>query len=67
VAWVHLAQSSNQGEALVNMVMNLQVPYKAGNFLTSSVNISLSRRTLFHVEASQLQSPNTCFSAKLNL
>jgi len=26
-------------QALVNTVINLQVPYKAGNFMTSSVTI----------------------------
>jgi hypothetical protein len=32
---IHLAQDRDQWCALVNMVMNLQVPQKAGNFLTS--------------------------------
>jgi hypothetical protein len=32
---IHLAQDSDQWQALFNMVMNLQVPYMAGNFLTS--------------------------------
>jgi len=31
-AWIHLAQDR---WALVNIIMNLQVPYKVGNFLTS--------------------------------
>jgi hypothetical protein len=31
VDWMHLTQ----WRALVNTVMNLQVPYKAGNFSTS--------------------------------
>jgi hypothetical protein len=34
VDWMHLAQERDQWWALVNMVMNLQVPYKAENFLT---------------------------------
>jgi hypothetical protein len=34
--------------ALVNAVMNLRVPYNAGNFLTSLEPVSLSRRTLVH-------------------
>jgi hypothetical protein len=35
VDWIHVAQDKNQWWALVNMVMNLQVPLKVGNFLTS--------------------------------
>jgi hypothetical protein len=30
------------------VVMNLQVPYNAGNFLTSWKLVSFSRRTLLH-------------------
>jgi hypothetical protein len=33
--WIHLAQDRDRWWALVNMVMNLQVPYNTGNFLTS--------------------------------
>jgi hypothetical protein len=33
---------------LVNAVMNLRVPYNAGNFLTSFKPVSFSRRTLLH-------------------
>jgi hypothetical protein len=35
VDWIHLAQDMDQWRVLVNTVMNLQVPYKAENFLTS--------------------------------
>jgi hypothetical protein len=35
VDWIHLAQGKDQWQALVNMVMNLQVPWKMGNFLIS--------------------------------
>ena len=33
--WIDLAQDRGRWQALVNAVMNLQVPYNAENFLTS--------------------------------
>jgi len=48
VDWVHLAQDRDQWRSLVNTVMNLQVTYKAGNFLTIWVAVIFSRRTLLH-------------------
>ena len=33
--WIDLAQDMDRWWALVNGVMNLRVPYNAGNFLTS--------------------------------
>jgi len=35
VDWIHLAHSRVQWQAVVNMVKNLHILYKAGNFLTS--------------------------------
>jgi hypothetical protein len=35
VDWMYLAQERDQWQSLVNMVMNLQVPQKVENFLTS--------------------------------
>jgi hypothetical protein len=35
VDWIHLTQDKHQWRTLVNTVMSLRVPEKAGNFLTS--------------------------------
>jgi len=35
VDWIHLTQDKDQWLAVVNTVMNIRVPEKAGNFLTS--------------------------------
>jgi len=35
VDWIHLAQDRNEWWDLVNMVLNLRVPYNSGEFLSS--------------------------------
>jgi hypothetical protein len=46
VDWIHLDQEGVHWWAVVNTVMNLWVPWKAGNFLTSWVTVNFSRSTL---------------------
>jgi hypothetical protein len=36
VDWIYLAQNREQWRALLNTVMNLRIPYKAGNFFLAS-------------------------------
>jgi ribosome biogenesis protein Nip4 len=45
VDWIDLVQYRDKWWAVVNTVMNPQVPYNAGNFLTNRA-ICFSRRTL---------------------
>jgi hypothetical protein len=44
--WIVLAQDRDRLQALVNVVISLQVSENAGNFLTSRVPVSFSRKTL---------------------
>ena len=46
--WIGLAQDGERWRTLVSAVMNLRVPWNAGNFLTSCKPVSCSRRTLHH-------------------
>ena len=46
--WIGLAQDRDRRRTLVSAVMNLLVPWNAGNFLTSCKPVSCSRRTLHH-------------------
>ena len=45
---IAVAHNMDRWQALVNTVMNLRVPHKWGNFLTSQGPVSFSRRTLLH-------------------
>ena len=46
--WIELGQDSDWWHALVNVIMNLWVPYNVGNFFTNRKPVSFSRTTLLH-------------------
>jgi hypothetical protein len=63
--WIDLAQYRDRWLALVNVVMNLSVPWNAGNFLTWWEMTSFSKRTLLHgvskeVRKQSTSRPSTC-------
>jgi hypothetical protein len=60
--WIDLAQDTDQWRALVNMVMNLPVPYSAGRFFNGCTTGSFSRRAQLH-EFSYTSNPLYVFMA----
>ena len=48
--WIELAQDRDRWGALVNVVMKLQVPQYAGNFLTSFKPVSFSRSSILKLQ-----------------
>jgi hypothetical protein len=47
--WIHLTQNRDKKRALVQAVMNLRVPYNAGNFFSRSKPNRFYRKNLPHV------------------
>jgi hypothetical protein len=48
MGWIELAHDTDRWRKLMNAVMNLPVPFNAGNFLTNCKTVSFSIRTLLH-------------------
>jgi CRISPR/Cas system-associated protein Cas7 (RAMP superfamily) len=46
--WIGLAQDRHRWRELLDAVMNLRVPYNAGNFFTSCKPVSFLRRTVLY-------------------
>jgi hypothetical protein len=49
MGWIDLASDRDQWRALVNMMMNLQVPLNVETFLSSCTTGGFSRRAELHV------------------
>ena len=52
--WIGLAQVRDMWRTFVSEVMNIRVPWNAGNFLTSCKPVSFSRRALRHGVSKQV-------------
>jgi hypothetical protein len=50
VDWMHVAQNRGKWRTFVNTVMNLRVPLKAGNILTSLVTTFVFQEGLCSME-----------------
>jgi hypothetical protein len=48
VDFIHLLQHRVQWRVLPKTVVNLRIPYKSDDFLTSGATVSFLRRTLLH-------------------
>jgi len=58
--WIGMAQDRDRWLTLVSAVMNLRVPWNAGNFLTSCKPVSCSRRTLHHGVSKHIHQVSVC-------
>jgi len=48
MVWIGLAQDRDRWRMIVSVLMNLRVPWNAGNFLTRCKRFSFTRRILYH-------------------